>query len=332
MNYNGDIYDIKQSYYKKLLTKRIIPKKRFEEIVRAYAILSNPKKRKRYDEEGYYDMDEQINEDSLNEEFARMSKEFSHLNKPCSNLNRGRDIYNTIKITAEEAISGCTKKIIYTASRNCTGCKGTGTAHKIRPSNCKYCGGTGLDLVNIVKIDRNIKCPECKGIGAQITNPCNQCNGTGIVMGQPVTLEAKIPKSTKKGDIIKLTGHGNFGARGGTPGDLYLNIDIQEDKIKIDNDIVYVKLPVNISTLILGGKVIVPTNAGERSLHIPPGTQPGQKFTLNGCGIVLNNNKRGNLVVEVGVNIPTTLSKEQRDLIESFSVNEKFENYDMKFE
>jgi molecular chaperone DnaJ len=160
----------------------------------------------------------------------------------------------------------------------------------------------------------------CGGIGETITNPCLKCSGTGQIKKQK-TISVSIPSGVDTGIRIRISGEGERGQRGGGVGDLYIFVNVKKDKLyKRDEDNLFCHVPISITTAILGGEIEVPTIEGKKTiLTIPPGTQSETQFRFKNKGMaVLRQNRRGDMYVEVGVEIPVNLTKKQKSILKDF--------------
>lgn len=303
----------------------------FDDIKRAYLTLSNNNLRKQYDDSGYtYKPDIDIDDSKI--DYSTIDDLFkdeviSSKSKPTANLNRGANIDINVSLTIEEGLQGCKKEVTYQAQRRCKSCNGTGSKLKMQLKKCKYCGGTGVNLLTIAKMSSDrIFCPECNGTGSEIPYPCTSCNATGLKK-ENYTTEINLPPGINDGDIVKVPEEGDHGKRLGTPGDLYVKININKvEDIVFDEktNILHVPFPINTTTAVLGGEIDFQTLDGVRKVKIKPGTQHGHIILLSNCGVKIKDvNLRGDIALEVKVVIPKKLTDEQLNLIKDFASRDK---------
>lgn len=235
---------------------------------------------------------------------------------------KGNDMRKDVEITLEEAFTGVKKSITILAQEECPNCDGTGSASRARPDVCPSCGGTGRVRRQQGFFAVETVCPTCEGTGKKIKEPCHRCKSTGFISAQK-TLDVKIPKGVDDGTRMRLAGEGGIGANGGEKGDLYVFISIKRNKLFVrDGDDLYCSVPISIVTASLGGEIEVPSIDGEKAiLKIPKGTQNDTRLKLKGRGMPLLNGKdaRGDLYIDVKVQIPTRLNSRQEELLREFA-------------
>ena len=234
--------------------------------------------------------------------------------------NRGSDLRYDISINLNDAYTGTEKKINYTSTKKCKNCSGSGAKPGSKPSTCKYCSGHGKVRSNQGFFTIQQICPECSGEGEKITNPCNDCSGMGKVQsGESVSV--KIPKGVDDGTRIRLAGKGEAGIKGGPYGDLYLFVSVEPHNIfKRSEENLYYELPISIADAALGTTVEVPSiDGGKTKIKIPSGTQSGKQLRLRGKGMpILRRNISGDLYIRIVTEVPTSLSKRQKELLSEF--------------
>ncbi|MBR7135446.1 MAG: molecular chaperone DnaJ, partial [Bacteroidaceae bacterium] len=241
---------------------------------------------------------------------------------------RGSDLRVKVKLNLQEISEGTTKKFKLKKYVPCNHCNGSG-AEGNAMDTCPECNGTGR-IVRTVRTPFGIMnsenvCPKCGGEGKIIKNKCNHCSGDGIVMGEEI-VEIQIPAGVAEGMQLSMRGKGNAGKRNGIPGDLL--IQIEEEKhpqlIRDEKDLIY-NLLLDIPTATLGGVVEIPTIKENVKLTIEPGTQPGKALRLRGKGLpALNEYGKGDIIVNVSIYIPETLTKDEKKTIENFRNSENF--------
>lgn len=306
---------------------------RFKEINEAYGVLSDPEKRRRYDQFGRAGLGDLGDmPDFATMDFSDLFEEllgsfgfgFGRTAGRARRPRRGRDLQMPLSLTFEEAIFGVEKTIEITRNDTCDRCHGSGSEPGTTPQRCATCGGSG----EIRQVRQTIfgammqteVCPSCGGRGEVIPTPCHACQGSGRAR-KTVQKVVAVPAGVDDGTQIRLAGEGEAGSLGGPPGDLYLILRVQRHPFfkRRGNDIL-LNLDINVAQAALGAEIKVPTVDGEETLHLPPGTQPGQVFTLRGRGVpYLRKNGRGDQHVIVNVAIPKKLSHEQRELFKKLA-------------
>ena len=305
---------------------------KFKDVNSAYAVLSDPEKRSRYDKfgpegvegngmgggfSGFSGMDFDLS-DLFGDFFGGGSSR--RRNGPV----RGDDLLARVTISFEEAAFGCKKDIRYTRVDRCSECGGTGAAKGTSAKVCTRCGGTGqvraAQRTPLGMFQTTSTCPECNGKGKIITDPCKHCRGTGTVSASK-TIEVSIPAGIDDGNRISLRGKGNAGKNGGGDGDLYISVTVRPHPIFVrDGYNIKCDVPVTFAEAALGAKITVPTLEGELTQELPSGTQTGETFTVKGKGIPnINGRGRGDLIYRVVVEVPRNLSAEQKDALMKFS-------------
>jgi molecular chaperone DnaJ len=235
-----------------------------------------------------------------------------------SRTQRGRDLEVNLDISLKEAVFGVSKNISIKKQQGCSHCKGNGAKDGTSFDNCNVCAGSGrVSTVILGQFQTQTACPECRGQGKKIKEKCGACNGQGnILENQDIKIE--VPGGIDEGQSIRLSGQGDSGANGAPAGDLYVNIAVNPEAgfVREDFDLITeIKVPFTLTAL--GDEIKVKTIDGQVKLKIPAGTQSGQKFILKGKGVTrLKSRGRGNQIVVVLVDVPTKLSRKQKQLIE----------------
>lgn len=295
---------------------------RFKEINEAYAVLSDAERRASYDRFGHaglkgmnFDFDFGFGE--IFEEFFG----FGMGGRQARNApRRGADLRYDVTLEFEEAAFGVEREIQFSRQELCSVCDGVGAEPGTTPVRCSTCNGSGevrqvrqTFLGSMVNVST---CPNCGGRGETITTPCKNCNGRGLERKQ-VTKTIPIPAGVDNGTQIRVAGEGEPGVNGGPQGNLYVIVHVRPHRFfRRKNDDVLVDLAVNIAQASLGADVGVPTLDGEETVSIPAGTQPGKVIKMRGKGIPhLNRNGRGDQLVVVSVDIPRSLTMEQREIL-----------------
>jgi molecular chaperone DnaJ len=307
---------------------------KFKEIAEAYQVLSSAEMRARYDRFGHAGVGASAGaspfgagfgqgfpgfEDLLNDLFG-FGDAFGGRGGRKGGPRRGADLRYDIEITLDEAASGFKTKIRVPRLESCEACRGTGAAEGSSPSRCPTCGGAGQVRYQQGFFSVSRTCSSCRGTGQVIRNLCRECRGAGRVEGEK-TLEVKMPPGVDSGSRLRIVGEGEAGEAGGPRGDLYVVVHVKEHDVfeRRDNSL-YCTVPISFTQAALGADVSVPTLNGKEELSIPEGTQTGAVFRIRGQGMpVLGGHGRGDLFVAVNVVTPTSLSREQRRLLEELA-------------
>jgi molecular chaperone DnaJ len=238
-------------------------------------------------------------------------------------VQRGADLRYDLEITLEEAAEGVKTKINVPRLESCSGCQGSGSAPGSAVTNCPTCNGAGQVRYQQGFFSVSRTCSYCRGSGKFVKDPCRECNGEGRTSRER-HLEIKIPPGVDTGARLRIQGEGEAGAGGGPAGDLYVIINIKEHSIfdRQENNL-YCVVSLSFSQAALGTEITVPTLTGEERLKVSEGTQTGHVFCLKGKGMpILGGRGRGDLLVEVKVVTPVSLSREQRRLLEELARTE----------
>jgi molecular chaperone DnaJ len=317
---------------------------RFKEITEAHQVLSDPQKRRQYDQlreagmhgwgpqtgpgaggGAYEDMfrnaawtGKGINfEDlgGLGDIFGRM---FGGAGRGASRAatQRGADAVSTITIPFETAARGGKVEVRIPREKPCPTCAGSGAAPGSRAETCPQCRGSGQVLSGQGAFSVARPCPRCFGRGKIIQKPCGVCRGSGTVE-EPARVEVAIPRGVQDKQKIRLAGLGEPGVAGGAAGDLLLEVNVQPHaRFRRKGRDIYSKARVGMADAALGTKVDVETMHGMVSVSVPAGTQPGQRLRVPGYGLETSDGRKGDHYVEVQVAIPRKLTAEQRRLLE----------------
>ena len=322
---------------------------KFKEINEAYETLSNPQKRRMYDQfgpdgpqgfgggaggpfgGGYYSYSSS-GFDGFSD-FGDLGDIFSSFfggggrtsRQQTKGPKKGADLNLNLEITFEEAFLGVEKEIVITRPETCDICHGTGAKPGTTVTKCPTCNGTGTvrQVQNTIlgQMQTTRTCTACHGTGEIIKEPCDYCKGKGTVRKQP-RIKVKIPAGIDDNQTVVLRGEGEPGEKGGPKGDLYITVRIKRSSIySRQGTTVMCEVPITITQATLGANLKIPMVDGStETFTIPEGTQTGTKFTIRERGFKsLNSNARGNFVFTVIVQTPKRLNKEQRELLEKLA-------------
>ena len=320
---------------------------KFKEAAEAYDVLHDPQKRQQYDTFGFNGPTgggfggfnaTSMNMDDIFSMFGDIFGGhagfggFGGGGRRGAQVHRGSDLRLKVKLSLDEIAHGVTKKFKVRKDIVCSHCHGTGAEAGSTDEKCPTCHGSGVITHTTQSIFGMMQtqgvCPTCGGEGTIIKNKCHQCHGTGVEKGEEV-VEIKIPAGVAEGMIVNVPGKGNAGQRKGVSGDIQVFIEEEENDLFVrdDNNLIY-NLLLDFPTAALGGEVEIPTLEGTRlKVKMEPGTQPGKTLRLRGKGLPAvqgYGHGNGDLVVNVSVYVPKTLSYEERMAIENFRQSDNF--------
>ncbi|MDQ2937490.1 MAG: molecular chaperone DnaJ [Acidobacteriota bacterium] len=308
---------------------------KFKEAAEAYGVLADANQRQRYDRFGHAGVSSGAGqswgapgfggiEDILGDLFG-FSDVFGggRAGGRRSVAQRGADLRYDLEITLEEAYSGMTAQLRIPRLETCETCKGNGAAAGTEPEPCNNCAGTGQVRYQQGFFSVARTCQPCRGAGRVVKNPCSQCRGVGRLEREK-QMEVKIPAGVETGSRLRVQGEGEGGTQGGPSGDLYVVIHLAEhERFERQGSNLYASLPITFGQAALGADVFVGTIEGEEKIKVPTGTQTGTVFRIKGKGMpVLGGRGRGDLFVSVSVITPTSLTREQRKLLEQLAAVE----------
>ncbi len=297
---------------------------KFKEAAEAYAVLSDPEKRAHYDRFGHAGLGEQAFtgfSPDIFADFADILGSFFGFEgifgrRAPAGPQRGADLRTVVRISFEEMATGVEKVLHVPREENCPTCGGSGAAPGSRPVTCSVCGGRGQVRLTQGFFSLVRTCPQCDGSGRVITSPCPECRGSGRVERRQ-EVRFSIPAGVESGTRLRLVGQGEEGVRGGPPGDLYVQIQVEPHEVFVRQGAdIHVEVEVSAFLAALGGEIEVPTLSGLQTVRLPEGSQPGDTVILRGQGLPrVGRGGRGDLVVHLKVVVPKKLSAKQRDLL-----------------
>jgi molecular chaperone DnaJ len=303
---------------------------KFKELNEAFEVLSDTDKRAAYDRFGHGGNEGPFERGFNGFDFGGFGDIFDAFfggrttTSSRQAAQHGADLHHNITITFEEAAFGAEKEINISRIENCSLCHGTGCRPDSQPSRCPSCNGNG----QVRQVQQNIfgrftnitTCPQCRGEGKIITEPCSQCRGVGKEKYRRSIL-VNIPAGVEDSSRIRLSGEGDAGTRGGPTGNLYLNLSVKPHQFfRRDGDDILYELPINFAQSALGAEIEVPSLHGDVKLKIPAGSQTGQVFRLKNKGVPhLHGRGHGDQLARLRVVTPESLTKKQRQLFEELA-------------
>ena len=315
----------------------------FKEAAEAYEVLSNNEKKARYDRYGHAGMGNSGNGFggagmTMDDIFSSFGDIFGDAfggfgafggSRRGRRVNKGSNLRVKVKLNLQEIANGTEKKLKVNKYDTCSACDGTGADSPSSLTSCSTCHGSGhvtrLTNTMLGQMQTTSVCPSCGGGGKKITKKCSSCYGEGIIKKEEV-IKINIPAGVGKGMQMTLSGKGNAPRRGGVNGDLLVVIDEEEhpELIREGNDLIY-NLFISVPDSILGSHVEVPTVDNNVKIKIEPGTQPGKILRLRGKGLPdVNGYGKGDLLVNVNVWIPKSMSREETKIFEKLKESESF--------
>lgn len=304
---------------------------KFKEAKEAYEILSDASKRAAYDQYGHAGVDPNMRGPGGpgGEGFGGFAEAFGDIFGDVfgggrrggggRQVFRGNDISYAMEVTLEEAAHGKDAQIRIPSWDDCRSCSGTGAKPGTKVVTCTTCHGNGVVQMRQGFFSVQQTCPQCRGTGKLIPEPCVACHGVGKTKSNK-TLEVKIPAGIDDGMRIRSSGNGEPGTNGGPPGDLYIEIRVKKhDIFEREGDDLHCVVPISFPRAALGGEIEVPTLGGKAAIDIPEGTQTGKQFRLRGKGIKgLRSSYPGDLYCHISVETPVKLTEHQKKLLKEF--------------
>ena len=306
---------------------------KFKEASEAYHILSSKERRANYDQFGHSAFEgaggrNGFSNSDFSSSFSDIFEDFfegfgdsrGRRQGGRSADLRGADLRYDLSISLADAYNGKKQEIRFSSSDKCEKCNASGAEPGSKPISCSMCGGRGQVRSNQGFFTVQQTCPGCSGAGETISTPCTECKG----MGKKQTSKkifTNIPKGVDDGTRIRLSGKGEAGIKGGGNGDLYIFVSIESHSIfKRSEENLFFEFPISLADAALGANIEVPTiDGGKAKVKIPSGTQNGKQFRLKGKGMPIMRNKDfGDLYIQAITEVPVSLTKEQKNLLEQF--------------
>ena len=308
---------------------------KFKEAAEAYGVLADAQQRQRYDRFGHSGVSSGAGQSWGAPGFGGIEDILGDLfgfgdvfgggrgGARRSAAQRGADLRYDLEMTLEDAYTGMTAQLRIPRLETCESCKGNGAAPGTQPETCSNCAGAGQVRYQQGFFSVARTCQPCRGAGRVVKNPCSECHGAGRIEREK-QMEVKIPSGVETGSRLRVQGEGEGGTQGGPSGDLYVVIHLAEhERFERQGNNLYASLPITFAQAALGSEVYVSTIDGEEKIKVPTGTQTGTVFRLKAKGMpVLGSRGRGDLFVSVSVVTPTSLTREQRKLLEQLAVVE----------
>ncbi len=339
---NADEAAVKKAY--RVLAKKYHPdmnpgdkeaEKKFKEASEAYAVLSDPEKKRQYDQYGHAAFEGgaggfggfDFNSADFGDIFGDIFGDFfggSRRGRANSGPMKGANIRTSVRITFEEAVFGVEKEVELTLKDECTTCHGSGAKPGTSPETCPKCGGKGQVVFtqqSFFGTVRNVQtCPDCNGTGKVVKEKCADCHGSGYIANRK-KIKISIPAGIDNGQSVRIRDKGEPGTNGGPRGDLLAEVVVGRHPIFQRQEYnIYSTVPMSFPVAALGGEIVIDTVDGKVIYEVKAGTQTDTKVRLKGKGVPSLRNKevRGDHYVTLVVQVPDKLSNEAKELLKQF--------------
>ncbi|HET7509386.1 MAG TPA: molecular chaperone DnaJ [Solirubrobacterales bacterium] len=300
---------------------------KFKEISAAHDVLSDPEKRKEYDQGGGFkgyrgdwgasDVGAEGGFGSFRERFSSM---FGFGGEMRPEPVRGRDLETEVQLSFRQAMQGTQVEVTLSKAEHCATCHGNGARPGTSPIACPLCEGRGVVARNLGRFSVSQPCPQCGGAGQIIQDPCPTCGGSGLTQ-QVKRYKVNIPPGVRDGGRTKVAGKGEAGPRGGPHGDLYVVTRVASSPTfkRLDDGNLEVSVPISVPEALRGGTIEVPTLEGTKKIKVPAGTKHGAIQRLRGEGPPKKGGGRGDIRYRLEIAVPAELSDEQREAVDKLA-------------